>query len=59
MNTDPKPQLSPSAIAANIGYWASQMTEHQTKRDQAHAQMVYWQLQLKLITEQEAKQVVA
>ena len=46
MKTDPKPQLSPSAIAANIGYWASQMSEHQTKRDQAHAQMVYWQLQL-------------
>ena len=47
---DPKPQLSPATIRANILYYHSQLDNLDTQKDLLREQLEYWTQQLETIT---------
>ena len=54
MKLDPKPQLSPMALEANIDYWTNQLNQLDQQRSMILEQLDYWRGQLFLLNQLES-----
>ena len=54
MMLDPKPNLSPMALAANVDYWTSQLNQLDQQRTMILEQLNYWRGQLLVVNQLES-----
>jgi len=51
---DPKPNLGPMALAANVDYWTSQLNQLDQQRSMILEQLNYWRGQLLVVNQLES-----
>jgi hypothetical protein len=54
MMLDPKPYLSPQALAANVDYWTNQLNQLDQQRTMILEQLTYWRGQLLVVNQLES-----
>ena len=54
MMLDPKPNLSPVTLAANVDYWTNQLNQLDQQRTMILEQLNYWRGQLLVVNQLES-----